>query len=175
MTRRRWFQGSAIALTVVLLAVYAVPSWRRDTLGRIRGEPVVRGHSLSYWQGLLERGSESDRLVARMSLRKIGAPAVPYLTRCLAREDPSLRIDAAAALAGMAANVALDDAVPALLAALDDPEPDVVANAAAALAYVRGKRAAEVARRLRLLLQAPNDRVRRGAAQALERLEDRGG
>jgi HEAT repeat protein len=172
MRKRRLFQGLGLLVLGTLLVAWAVPAWRYGILGRLRGEPFCRGHYLSYWQRALARGGESDRIVARSSLSRIGAPAVPFLVQCLGQEDAELRTHAGAALAGMAARVPLDEVVPALMAALDDPEPEVAANAAAALGFVGRDRAGEVVPRLRALLQSPRRNLRRNAEHALERLVD---
>jgi HEAT repeat protein len=164
----------AVVLTAAAVVVFAVPAWRFGLLARLRGEPLYQGHPVAYWANELETGDENRRLVARLQLREIGTPAVPYLLEALRNDDPGVREDAAAALAGVATREPPDDSVPALLAALGDPEPRVRGNVAAALGHVVKGRADEVIAALSRIQQDDLDPVARTEARiALARLRDR--
>lgn len=85
------------------------------------------------------------------SLGRIGAPAVPPLTRLLRHPDAARRVQAANILARIGPQAA--EAVPALAEALEDPDPDVRKSAARALGQIGPAADEAVGPLLRLLEQ----------------------
>ena len=123
----------------LLLARLSDDSWR------VRKAAVERLAALSVAEGavdkLVEKLRSADdagaRNAAAEALARIGAPAVPELSRCLKDPDIDLRKFAADILGEIAA----PSSVLPLVDALTDPDPNVHAAAAEALGKIGGPRA----------------------------------
>ncbi|MCS6835606.1 MAG: HEAT repeat domain-containing protein [Anaerolineae bacterium] len=112
---------------------------------------------------LISRFQHPDRAVRRdavRSLKRVGAPAVPYLVEALRAESTPTRQHAAQALGQIADPLA----VPPLLMALADEDSGVWSQAVAALAQIGAREL------LRSALSSSVTRVRWGASLALWRM-----
>src|SRR3954453_9834331 len=92
--KKRLLRWSVVVLAVAVLAVPAVPSWRRTMVGWVVPPPSFCGHPASYWAEALGDNSSS----ARSTLRSGGAEAVAGLVGALRGGDSGIRGGAAAVL-----------------------------------------------------------------------------
>lgn len=107
----------------------------------------------------------NDRVAAPFALHSLGhlgdPRAIPPLVEILKNPSSSHGCNPASALAQLGA-------VDPLLEALHDEDPTVRLHAIKGLGQTRDRRALE---RLKLLVDAPDDRVRRTAAEAIRKIE----
>jgi HEAT repeat protein len=137
------------------------------------GEPPYQGRTVSQW---LERLKDPDALVRReaaFALGEIGMGAkgaVPALGGAL--KDPDVRVRRSAADALGEIGVAAKAGVPALIDALKDVRnpPDVLGAAAWALGEM-GPEARSAVPALIDALKGSNDRLRKEAAAALQKID----
>src|SRR5262249_1359804 len=133
--KSRLLLGLGIALLPVGFGVVlAVPSWRAEFLGRLRGEPFMQGRPLSSWVGCLREGDAVTRRQAAAALGCLkgrASDAVPALRDALRDPDGETRREAAYALGRI--GPAAKDAVPELVEALKDNSPVLRRVAAIAL------------------------------------------
>jgi len=162
--RSRWQSRLKWAIAVVAIPLVFFLAWQfpftREGTVRLAGK-------LGWPVPLIRRSFDDEQSVRRAAfdaLQEIGESAVPSLVLSLRDDDPSVRRQAAVALAmlGEKGNAA----APALMDALHDPEPEVRAKAIRALQIV-APGAKEAIPALVELLKDSDGNVRARATEAL--------